>query len=480
MRSIVWFRKDLRVHDNKAIFEAAEASYDGIVGLYIIDADLWTKNHVAASHVDFVLRGVAQLSETLAKLNIPLLIRQTKNTAEVPEIVLAAAKQVNATDLFVNREYELNETQRDDSVQAFLAQHKIKTHAYHDQMVLEPRTEHAKSFAIYKKLWVKSFIQQSGLKLMHPIYEQRDLEIAADPVPTHIEGFKSTVNPKLWPAGETVALKRLDKFIKTILPEYEQNRDIPALDGTSKLSPYLATGMLSPRQCFLAALEANDYRLGMGDPGPVVWLEELMWRDYYKHLIFTVPRLSLHKAYQEETETVQWAFDQAQFDAWKEGKTGYPIVDAGMRQLKAKGWMHPKLRMITATFLTKCLFFDWRLGEDYFMQNLVDGDFAFNNGNWQICASTGVDTAAYFRYFDPIRHSDRYDPDAQFIKKYCTELSDITNYAAHLPHTRAPVQAEKTKYPHPIIDLKDNREKAVTGFRAGLTKKTKGKYHDYT
>lgn len=471
MRSVVWFREDLRIHDNHALFEATEASFDGIVGLYIIDETLWKNNHTAACRVEFILRGVAQLSDALSKLNIPLLIRTVKNTDEVPSIIFSALEQVNAQGLFFNRQYEVNELNRDKAVQALLEKQNINVHTYHDQLILVPRDEHSKTFSAYKKLWIKKFVQQGGIRLLPPIYEQRDVNIVSDPVPSRLPEFRSSISPKLWPSGEAVALKRLKQFIQQHLFTYDYDCELPAIEGTSQLSPYLAAGMISPRQCFLEALQANDNRLGDGNTGAVVWMNEFMWRDFYKHIVITVPRICSHKAYQPQTENVVWYFDQAQYDAWTEGRTGFPIIDAAMRQLKSTGWMHNRLRMITATFFTKYMFFDWRLGEDYFMRHLIDGDFSANNGGWQACASTGTDTAAYFRFFDPLRQSDRYDPDGKFIKQYCTELAEISNYAVHLPHTRAPIQAEKTTYPHPMLDLKESRAKAIAEFRNGVKKK---------
>lgn len=471
MRSIVWFKEDLRIQDNTALFEAAEASYDGIVGLYIIDEALWKHNHIAACRVEFILQGLVQLSEALAELHIPLLIRQTNNTNEIPNMVLATVEQVKAHGVFFNRQYETYESQRELAVQTLLEKNNIKVKACHDQMILVPRNEHSKTFTTYKKLWIKKFIQQGGIKLLPPIYEQKTLKFSPDPIPKTISGFKSAISVKLWPAGEAVAIKRLNKFIQNTLFVYDKMRDFPAIEGSSKLSPYLAAGMISPRQCFLTALEANDKRLGDGNSGAVAWMNELIWRDFYKHVVLTVPSVCEHRAYQPQTENVEWAFNQEQFDAWKEGRTGFPIIDAAMRQLKETGWMHSRLRMITATFFTKYMFFNWRLGEDYFMEHLIDGDFSANNGGWQACASTGTDTAAYFRYFDPLRQSDRYDPDAKFIKQYCPELEELSDYAVHFPHTRAPTQAERTTYPLPILDLKESRAKAITAFRDGVKKK---------
>lgn len=471
MRSIIWFREDFRIQDNTALFQAAEESYEGIVGLYIIDLDLWKNNHTAHCRIEFILRGLAVLSESLAKLSIPLLIRTVNKTTDVPEIILAVVEQVKAQGIFFNKQYEARESERDQAVVVLLEKHHIKSYSYHDQTIITPRDEHSKTFASYKKVWMKQFIQQGGVRLHAKIHEQKHIEVMADNIPTELPGIQSGIHPKLWTAGEDVALKKMHLFIEKILPEYDKIRDFPVLDGTSKLSPYLAMGMISPRLCFLGALEANDNRLGDGLFGALAWMNEFIWRDFYKHIVYTVPGISHHKAYQPKTEKVVWDFNQEQFDAWKEGKTGFPIIDAAMRQLNTTGWMHNRLRIITATFFTKYMFFDWRLGEQYFMEHLMDGDFAANNGGWQWCASTGADTAAYFRFFDPLRQSDRYDPEGKFIKRYCPELLEFSdNYAVHLPHVRAPAQAEKTNYPRPILDLKESRARAIAGFREGVKK----------
>ena len=475
MRSIVWFREDLRIHDNTALFEATEASYDGIVGLYIIDETLWKKHHVAACRIHFILSGLAELSDSLQKLNIPLLIKTVSHTDEIPSLIANLAKTIEAHSLFFNRQYEVDFLHRDEAVETHLNQAGINALGYHDQMIISPRSEHSKTFATYRKLWVKNFVQQGGVRILSDIHEQKNIAIPSDPVPTTLPGLNISINPKLWPAGEKTALKRLQKFTQQNLATYDKTRDFPHIDGTSKLSPYLAAGMLSPRKAFLTALEANDHRLGDGNAGAIAWMNELIWRDFYKHIVVTVPRISMHQAYQPQTEGVVWHFDPEQYQAWTTGQTGFPIIDAAMRQLKKTGWMHSRLRMITATFFTKYMFFDWRLGEAFFMENLIDGDLAANNCGWQSCASTGPDADAYFRFFDPLRHSDRYDPDGKFIKKYCPELAQLSDYAAHFPHTRAPSQAEKTTYPLPILDLKQSRARAVAGFRDGTTTHIKEK-----
>lgn len=468
MRSIVWFREDLRIKDNPAVFQAAEASFDGIVGLYIIDKTMWQKYSIAHCQIEFLLRGLHDLGQTLAAMSIPLLIREAQTTEDIPGIVLSVTELAKAGAVFFNKQYEFDKVERDMAVTQHLEQHKIQVHAYHDQMLLTPRNEPVKSLVFFRKHWVKNFIQQGGIRLLPPVYEQMPQNIESDPIPESFPEFKSSVNPKLWVAGEAVAAKKLTKFVQQDLFTYHENRDLLNIDGTSKLSPYLALGMISPRECFLLALEANDYRLGGGNPGAMAWLNEFIERDFHRHMVMTVPRLSQNQAYQARTEKVEWDFDQKKFEAWQNGKTGYPIIDAAMRQMNKTGWMNARLRTITATFFAKYMFFDWRLGAQYFMSRLIDADFAINNGNWQECAATGPDTAAYFKFFDPIRQSDRYDSEGEFIKKYCKELANMSGYSVHQPYTRAPIQAEKTNYPRPMIVLKDSREKAVDTFRKGI------------
>jgi deoxyribodipyrimidine photo-lyase len=231
------------------------------------------------------------------------------------------------------------------------------------------------------------------------------------------------------------------------------------------LSPYLAAGMISPRQCFLSALDANDNELDTGNQGAITWLSELIWREFYKHILVSAPRVSMHKAYQCNTDKIRWDFDNKQLLAWQQGQTGYPIIDAAMRQLNTMGWMHNRMRMVVAMFLTKNLFFDWRLGEKYFISHLIDGDLSSNNGGWQWSASTGTDSAPYFRIFNPIQQSLRFDPEGKYILQYCPELTGFTSKSIHDPHASAPLIATQQGYPHPIIPLRSKREKVLAAYK---------------
>ncbi|MFC7001925.1 cryptochrome/photolyase family protein [Pseudobowmanella zhangzhouensis] len=226
-----------------------------------------------------------------------------------------------------------------------------------------------------------------------------------------------------WPAGEQLAQQQLQRFVHEAIRDYKQTRDFPAQDNTSRLSAYQAVGALSTMQCLRAALAENNGELDSGNEGIVTWINELIWRDFYRHLLVAYPDLCKHKAFKSDTDRLPWKHDEDKFQRWCEGNTGYPIVDAAMRQMNQTGWMHNRLRMIVAMFLTKHLFIDWRWGERYFMQKLVDGDLASNNGGWQWSASTGCDAVPYFRIFNPVTQSERFDPKGDFIRNYVPEIA---------------------------------------------------------
>jgi deoxyribodipyrimidine photo-lyase len=439
MRSLMWFREDLRIYDNTALYHAANNHQAGLIGLYIINSQMWQDHQTAACRIEFILRGLQQLSDDLQALNIPLLIISVKSTPEIPENILALLKEVKANAVFFNRQYEVNELKRDRDVCDFLSRYEIACHSYDDQTILLPtcvKTQKATSFKVftaYMRAWYQVFLQQGKIKLLPKIKIQNPLAIKASTVPKKILGIYSTINPALWPAGEKEAKKRLNHFVKNKLFDYDKARDFPMLDGTSRLSPYLSSGMISPRECFMSAFAANQYELETGNKGAITWMKELIWREFYKTILRDTPRISMHRAYKPETDRIKWKFNQTLLDAWQEGRIGIPIIDAAMRQLNETGWMHNRLRMITAVFFVKNLFFDWRLGEKYFMNHLIDGDLAANNGGWQWCASTGVDAVPYFRIFNPIRQSERFDPQGDFIRHYCPELAGLNHRDIHKP-----------------------------------------------
>jgi deoxyribodipyrimidine photo-lyase len=478
MRGLIWFKDDLRTHDNTALYHAAKYCKQGIAAVYALDAALWQKHDVAACRVDLILRGLQDLKTQLDKLNIPFILLEVKSTDTIPTKLHKLADTENFSALFFNRQYEINEMRRDNAVETLFKKNNLEVFSYHDQVIIPPgiiKTGQGKDYSVftpYKRAWIKTFLEREIKILPAPKRQQKlTLKITSQPIPTQLSAFTSKIDNTLWLAGETAAKKLLQKFLNKNLAQYKKERDFPALDSTSKLSPYLASGMISPRHCFLSAMARNHNEIDTGNSGATTWLGELIWREFYKHLLISAPRVSMNKAYQIETDNLKWDYNERLFLAWQQGKTGYPIIDAAMRQLNAIGWMHNRLRMIVAMFLTKNLFFDWRLGEKYFMSNLIDGDLAANNGGWQWSASTGTDSAPYFRIFNPILQSEKFDPEGQFIKMYCPELSAHKNNEIHNPHKKAPEKTARSGYPTPIIDLNQNRERVLAGYKNLMKKK---------
>jgi deoxyribodipyrimidine photo-lyase len=470
MRSLVWFRRDLRINDNRALHHAAEATKDGTVGLFFITPEQWKQHDDAPAKVSFWLRNLGLLSESLGKLNIPLIVKTCRSFDDVPEMIINVAQSKDCEHVCFNREYEVNESRRDDAVIAACQQANIAVQRFHDRVIVPPREiktgggDFYKVYTPYRKVWNEKATEFA--EVLPSPGKQKKIDVSPSKVPTSIEGIDfANAREDLWPAGEDEAAKRLKRFGARIR-DYDDARDIPSINGTSLLSPYLAAGVVSPRQCLAAARDQNAQRIG-GEGGAAVWISELIWRDFYTHVMVGFPRVSMHQPFKMKTEKVNWRTDEQDLEAWKNGQTGYPIVDAGMRQLKQTGWMHNRLRMVTAMFLTKNLLIDWRLGEKHFMETLVDGDLAANNGGWQWSASTGTDAVPYFRIFNPFSQSKRFDKEGKFIKKMCPELDSIPATQLHDPKklTEA-IEKHEVDYPAMIVDYKAGRERALAAFKA--------------
>jgi len=467
MPNLIWFREDLRIHDNTALHHAARNAKNGLVAVYVLSTEDWESHDTSACRVDFILRNLQELSRNLATLNIPLLIPQAKTSKQIPKLVLEICQQYKIDTVYYNKQYELDEARRDLATDELLRQNDIKVFSYTDQVILAPgevltKDEHFYTvFTPFKKSWYKKFWEQTLIISPKPA-KQIQLSIVSDTIPEKIPNFISTIPKNLWPAGEKEAQQRLKNFMQNKITQYDKERDFPAIDGTSMLSPYLASGIISPRQCLQAALEINKNKLETGNQGVTTWISELIWREFYKHILYAFPRVSMYKPFKLETENLIWNNDTELFNAWKEGKTGYPIVDAAMRQLNQTGWMHNRLRMVVAMFLVKDLWIDWRWGEKYFMQQLIDGDLAANNGGWQWAASTGTDAVPYFRIFNPLSQSERFDPEGKFIRQYCPELSKLDNKEIHNPSS---LLRKNLGYPEPIVDHNKARQNALQAFK---------------
>ncbi len=479
MRALVWLRRDLRLSDQPALFHACAKAEDGVMAVYIADPSMWQRNDTSAIQVAFLMEGVKWLAKELEKIGIPLCFMQVNKTAEIPAILLSLIKENAINALFFNQEYEINETRRDQQVCELLQKNQIKYEIFSDQLIVDEqwvrsqKGEFFKVFTPFRKKWREVFLREK-IELL-PVPKSRKTFALAKQFNTDflekinkLDYIKNVSEKKLarWPAGEIAAKKRLDHFIQKDLFSYHTQRDFPYLHATSSLSPWLATGMISPRVCFMAAWQANANQIETGNAGAVTWMSELVWREFYRHVLIHFPRVCMRRAFKPETEKLIWRENSAWLIAWQQGQTGYPFVDAAMRQLNQTGWMHNRLRMVVAMFFSKNLFLDWRLGEKYFATHLIDYDFASNNGGWQWSASTGTDAVPYFRIFNPITQSQRFDPEGKFIRQYCPELSALSDQAIHDPWTYQPLFAAKAGYPKPIVDHKATREQAIAAFSA--------------
>ncbi|OLF51895.1 deoxyribodipyrimidine photo-lyase [Pseudomonas chlororaphis] len=466
---LIWLRSDLRLHDNTALCAATQRGPTAAV--YLLSPLQWQAHDDAACKVDFWLRNLQQLSGDLARLNIPLLIREAPSWDQAPQVLLQLCRQLAVEALHVNEEYGIHESRRDAAVASLLQTQGVTFHSHLDQLLFQPGSVLTKSgayfqvFSQFRKVCYSRLHTALPSRLAAP-RAQAAIQLQADAVPRQVEGFPtpSPALQALWPAGEHAAQQRLAYFAEAQLDYYQAERDLPARPGTSQLSPYLAAGVLSPRQCLHAALQSNRGEFESGSPGAVTWINELLWREFYKHILVGYPRVSRHRAFRPETEAVPWRDAPDELAAWQQARTGLPIIDAAMRQLLETGWMHNRLRMIVAMFLTKNLLIDWRQGERFFMRHLIDGDLAANNGGWQWSSSTGTDAAPYFRIFNPLSQSQRFDSQGTFIKHWLPELAELGEKDIHNPAAMGGLFGV-AGYPPPMVDLALSRERALMAFK---------------
>ncbi len=417
----------------------------------------------------FMLKGLQALDEKLKNHSSGLIVRIGNPQTELPKLVDA----LGARAVFANHDYSPYSTVRDEAIQSAL---DVPLHLFHDAVIMPPGTVRTNDDGIYtvytpfKKKWRKlskgsDFTVETDLPgAFH------DLEgIDRQNMPSLDDlGFGETIDVPQ--AGEDIAFKRLCAFTEETIYGYDDGRNELALEPfegsaqTSQLSPYFRMGMLSPRQAIEAARDAysgttSDKR----KEAVTTWVDELIWREFYMHVMHLYPHV-YRGNFRTEYDDLPWEQNDEALQAWKDGQTGYPIVDAAMRQLNATGWMPNRARMFVASFLTKDLFIDWREGETYFMQKLLDGDPAANNGGWQWAAGTGTDAQPYFRIFNPVSQSTKFDPDGAYIRRWVPELASINDEKKlHEPWT---LDSPPKNYPDPIINHKEARQRTLDAFKA--------------
>jgi len=472
MPRLVWFRRDLRVSDNPALFSAGKNAENGVVGLFIFTPKTWQQHDISEMQINFLIENLKQLSAELQKLNIPLLIREVAEFKNIPELLVKLTKEIKINELYFNRQYEWDERQRDILVVKELKKVGCEIFSFDDQVIIPPdkilnqQNLPFKVFTPFKNKWLSVVENFNFNPLLKPKL-QLNLKIQADLINKNLDKNNLNENNILITPGEIAARKQLIKFCQHKINNYQNSRDFPALDETSHLSAYLALGVLSPRQCIKVAMDSQEIfsfldlhnKNGIG-----IWVSELIWREFYKMIMWHFPKVSRNQPFKSNTKKISWNQDEKLFQQWCDGLTGFPLVDAAMRQLNQTGWMHNRLRMVAAMFLTKILLIDWRWGERYFSQNLIDLDFSANNGGWQWSASTGTDAVPYFRIFNPITQSQRFDPDGDFIRKFCPELAELNAKVIHDPFAFG-IKIGQINYPQKIIDYKKMRAHTLAVFK---------------
>jgi len=477
MTNIIWFRSDLRTRDNPALMAAVSMTkLNKLRAVFYVTEQQWLSHGWGTNKIGFVLQHVMQLQHDLAKLNINLDIEYVSDFNACTQALLHYALKHNASALFYNKEYELNESLRDTKVEHLLSQQQIKIHSFHCQTLITPGVVLTKQqtpyniFTPFKKacyeILLRSNIQLSSKPRPLPPVTGSSAIVIKNIEPAY-QHYLNTPVLKKWQFGEQAALKALQDFCADNILRYHTQRDYPSLDATSKLSAYLAVGAISVKQCFIAAINENKQEFVSGNQGVTTWVNELLWRDFYKNIIVHYPNLCKGHNFNTKYDTLKWLKPQPNLIKWQQGQTGIPIIDAAMQQLVTTGWMHNRLRMIVAMFLTKNLLIDWRHGEQFFSQHLIDLDFASNNGGWQWSASTGTDAVPYFRIFNPITQSERFDPQGEFIRQYCPQLSGLSAKQIHNPSLHlSESQISKLNYVPLIVDISSSRIRAIEHFKS--------------
>ncbi len=463
MKTVIhWFRRDLRVSDNVALNEA-EKRAQNVIPVFIFEDAFHSGPDVGAARLTFLLQSVESLRKNLAELGHPLVIRRGKSEEVLPELAQTAGAQC----VFANKRYEPYTQRRDERVAQTLLKMGIGFESFKDAVIWEEREILNQSgnpytvFTPYAKAWKTRPVPHPRPRLGSAKSQSSGLN--SDPLPESSVELGHPLNQTIPAGGERAARDLLRAFMAGPVLEYGARRDFPAMAGTSNLSAHLRAGTIGIRTILAELKKARERAAGKGS-GCDVFLNELIWREFYLQVLHNFPHVT-KGAFRPEYNALKWSDNQEHFAAWREGRTGYPIVDAAMRCLNATGTMHNRLRMIVAMFLTKDLLISWQWGERYFMKQLVDGDMAANNGGWQWSAGTGTDAAPYFRIFNPVSQGEKFDPTGGYVRRWIPELKDFPDDLIQQPWEN-PLRLAKSKYPPRIVLHDEQRAKCLAMFKA--------------
>jgi deoxyribodipyrimidine photo-lyase len=491
---IHWFRRDLRLGDNTALNAALETGQP-VIPLFILDEAIYKGERASVNRTAFLLAGLRALDAELRGHGSRLLVRAGEPLA----VLRAVINETGVTALTFNRDYSPYARRRDKQIYEVLGSHFTVHSSEFEDTHAELRTENRElNRGVITShdllLHPPTSIMTDGGKpyTVYTPFKRRWLDKAK--LPTHtakgtfapLDGIDGMVIPQpcelgigahvdLPPAGEAAALKRLRRWVANGIDIYDETRNhlfanpwTDEVQGTSVLSPYLRLGMLSPRQAYQAAMKVRTGTRKLDKRDAVdVWISELAWREFYTHILYHFPHVYNHN-FKREYDELEWRDAPDELAAWQAGQTGYPIVDAAMRQLAQYGWMHNRARMIVSSFLTKDLLIHWREGDVHFMHHLLDGDLAANNGGWQWAAGTGTDAQPYFRIFNPVSQSQKFDPNGDYIRALVPELRDVPTQHIHAPWE---MDTPPVGYAERIVDHAMARERTLAAFKAARPQK---------
>jgi deoxyribodipyrimidine photo-lyase len=459
---VFWHRRDLRTTDNLGLAAAAESG--PVVPVFCFDEEVL--QYGSAPRVAFMLDALASLRNQYRALGGDLLIRRGDPSAVIPDV----AREYDADRVVWNHDYSGLAVERDEAVRAALEEVGVAHEQFHDAVHHEPgaiRTNAGDPYSVYTYFWKKWRDREKADPAPKPA-DSTLADVSGAPLPTLSDLGFDEPDADVPDAGTEAARNRLESFCEEDIYRYEDGREYPAEHATSRLSPDLKFGTVGVREVYERTERALDDADGKAERESVEEFQgQLAWREFYLQVLNFNPEVveSNYKSYQNP---IEWRDDEAELGAWKRGETGYPIVDAGMRQLREEAYVHNRVRMIVASFLTKDLMIDWRAGYQHFREYLVDHDTANDNGGWQWAASTGTDAQPYFRIFNPTSQQERYDPEAEYIKEYVPELRDVP---AEKIHAWPDLDADEREslapeYPDPIVDHSERREDALAMFEA--------------
>ncbi|MGK7957993.1 MAG: deoxyribodipyrimidine photo-lyase [Crocosphaera sp.] len=459
---IFWHRRDLRISDNIGLSQAYKHS-SKVLGLFCLDPNILNRDDIAPARITYMLGCLQHLQESYQKLGGQLFIFRGEPTKIIPKV----AETLKVNYVVWNNDVEPYSKQRDNQIKEALQAKGIQLETYWDQLLHAPGDILTKSnndpYKVYTPFW-RSWIKQEktniaeSIKKLDSLNEEeinRVQDLGLIELPTAKDLGYDWDGSLILEPGETAAKEQLNYFCESAIYSYQEQRNFPAINGTSTLSPALKFGNIGIREVWQATEEAyKNTRSDEAREHIQTWQKEIAWREFYQHCLYFFPELA-EGPYREAFKDFSWDNNEQHFQAWCEGKTGYPIVDAAMRQLNETGWMHNRCRMIVASFLTKDLIINWQWGEKYFMKKLIDGDLSANNGGWQWSASSGMDPKP-LRIFNPASQAQKYDPDGEYIRLWVPEISSLdTGYlvTGKIP----PLEAYGCGYPQPIVDHKQQQ-----------------------